>query len=121
MAETPAGRALRGRCPACGKGRCFRGLIEFEAACSVCGIRFDSAAIGDGASWFVMLIVGALAVGGAFLLDAWLRPDIWVHALVWTPIILTATVGLLRPARALLLASHLRHNPVDMDRNIDDR
>ncbi len=85
-------------------------------ACPACGARLGSADVGDGASWFITLIVGALATGGAFFLDAWLRPPIWVHALVWTPVILGATVGLLRPVRGLLLASHIRHNLLDDDR-----
>ena len=118
-AGTAAGRALRGWCPACGKGRCFRGLTEFVDACPSCGIRLGSANVGDGASWFIMLVVGALATGGAFALDAWLRPPVWVHAMVWTPVILGATVGLLRPVRALLLASHVRHDLLDDDRKPD--
>ena len=67
-----------------------------------------------------MLVVGALATGGAFALDLWLQPPIWVHALFWTPVVLGATIGLLRPVRALLLASHVRHDLMPRKRNSDD-
>ncbi len=120
VARSAEGRALRGRCPACGQGRCFRSFTEFEDVCAVCGIPLGNADVGDGASWFIVLVVGALATGGAFALDMWLKPPVWVHALFWTPVVLGATIGLLRPVRALLLASHVRHDLMPRERNSDD-
>jgi uncharacterized protein (DUF983 family) len=32
---------LAGRCPRCGRGRIFRGRLAMNAACPVCGLRFE--------------------------------------------------------------------------------
>jgi uncharacterized protein (DUF983 family) len=56
------GRGVRGRCPACGKGKLFSGLLRLRPACDQCGADFSMADVGDGAAVFVILIVGALVV-----------------------------------------------------------
>ncbi len=35
------GRALRRRCPSCGKGAMWSGWTRLRPACSVCGLKFD--------------------------------------------------------------------------------
>ena len=37
------------------------------------------------------------------------RPPYWVHALLWLPLILLVTLGLLRPAKGLLIALQYHH------------
>jgi uncharacterized protein (DUF983 family) len=58
---------LRGRCPRCGKGRLFRSYLRLAPACAACGADFSMADVGDGATVFVILIVGALTVPAAFV------------------------------------------------------
>lgn len=40
-ALTLVGRALRRRCPACGRGRVYTGWMRARTACAYCGLRFD--------------------------------------------------------------------------------
>lgn len=40
-ALTLVGRALRLRCPVCGKGRVYDGWMRARPECSNCGLRFD--------------------------------------------------------------------------------
>ena len=58
---------LHGRCPRCGKGALFSGYLKLAPACATCGADFSMADLGDGATVFVILIVGALAVPAAFV------------------------------------------------------
>ena len=58
---SPALAGLLGRCPACGRGRLFKGYIAMPPACEACGLDYGFADSGDGPAVFVMLIAGFLA------------------------------------------------------------
>jgi uncharacterized protein (DUF983 family) len=42
-------------------------------------------------------------------------PPYWLHVVLWPPIILIATVGLLRPLKAFLVAQQFRHRRNEFD------
>ncbi|HVF84166.1 MAG TPA: DUF983 domain-containing protein [Sphingomicrobium sp.] len=100
--------ALTGSCPQCGEGRLFAGFVRFAERCSNCGLDFTQFNVGDGPAAFLILIVGAVLVIGALLLDAAAEPPWWVH-LIWLPIGLLLTAGGLRLAKAWLLGAEYRH------------
>lgn len=75
--------ALLGRCPRCGEGRLFAGLLSVREACGRCGLDLRSQDAGDGPAVFAILIVGTLAVIGAILVELRAEPPLWVHALLW--------------------------------------
>ncbi len=61
---------------------------------------------------FLIFILGALVVPLAILVEVYASPPMWVHVAVWPVVILGLALGLLRPAKALLVAIHyknLRH------------
>ena len=67
---------------------------------------------GDGPAVFVIFILGALVVPLAFWLEVTMTPPIWVHLIVWPPIITGLVILLLRLMKAVLVAYHfqnLRH------------
>lgn len=100
--------ALTGTCPRCGKGRLFAGPVRFASRCSDCGLDFEQFNVGDGPAAFLILIVGAILVIGALVLDASAEPPWWVH-LIWLPIGLVLTAGGLRLAKAWLLGAEYRN------------
>jgi uncharacterized protein (DUF983 family) len=100
---SPAVLALRGRCPRCGEGRLFDGLLRFAPRCSACGLDYDAFNVGDGAAAFLILIVGGLVTGGAIWLELAATPPYWVH-LMWIPVAAALTIGGLRLGKAWLLA-----------------
>lgn len=103
---------LRCRCPRCGKGRLFRGLLTVAGRCSECDLDFGPHDTGDGPAVFVILILGALVVPLAFGLEVLFEPPNWVHFVVWTPVIIGLAIAMLRPMKAMLVALHyknLRH------------
>lgn len=113
MGETgvaPARVALTGCCPRCGRGRLFKGVIAFAASCAVCGLDFSAFNVGDGAASFLILIVGAIVTGLAMWLELSVSPPWYVHAALWLPLTLLLSIGLMRVAKALLLALEFRHS-----------
>jgi uncharacterized protein (DUF983 family) len=105
---SPLSSAISGRCPRCGKGRLFSGLVRFAPRCDACGLDFSSFNVGDGPAAFLIFIVGAITVVGALVVDGAFSPPWWVH-LVWLPVAAGLTVGGLRFSKAMLLALEYRH------------
>src|SRR5476651_6554 len=105
----PIGRGLRGRCPACGKGRLFQGFLNLRPACEHCGLDFSFADSGDGPAVFVILIGGAIVVFAALLTEVAYQPPYWVHAMLWLPLILIVTLAPLRLVKGLLIALQYHH------------
>ncbi len=100
---------LRGRCPRCGEGRLFSGLLGLAPRCQACGLDFDFSDAGDGPAVFVIMIVGFIVVGLALFVEFSYGPPFWVHALLWVPLILGLSIGLLRPLKGLLIAQQYLH------------
>lgn len=109
-AVSPARAALSCRCPRCGKGAIFVGLLTVRPACPTCGLDLSAEDAGDGPAVFLIFFLGALAVGIAALMEIEFAPPIWVHLLVLTPIIVGGAIGLLRPMKAYMIALQYRHN-----------
>ncbi len=76
--------------------------------CQACGLDYGFAEAGDGAAWFVMLISGTLAVGGALFVEVAWQPAYWIHALVAIPAAVLLPLALLRPAKGVLIAQQYR-------------
>jgi uncharacterized protein (DUF983 family) len=100
--------ALAGRCPRCGEGPLFTGAVRFRSRCETCSLDYGQFNVGDGPAAFLILVVGAVLVIAALLLDASAEPAWWVH-LVWIPVGLLLTGGGLRLAKAWLLGAEYRH------------
>jgi uncharacterized protein (DUF983 family) len=108
-AVSPYAAGLRGRCPRCGEGRLFDGFLELAPRCERCDLDYAFADAGDGPAVFVVLIAGFAVVGSAVLVEAAWRPPYWLHAVLWLPMLLILTLGLLRPLKGLLVALQYHH------------
>jgi uncharacterized protein (DUF983 family) len=86
----------------------FAGWVKFAGRCGACGLDFSSFNVGDGPAAFLILIVGAVVVTGALMLDAAAEPPWWVH-LIWVPVAAALTIGGLRVAKGWLLAQEYKH------------
>ena len=106
---TPLRAALGCRCPRCGKGRLFAGLLSVRQACEVCGLDLSAQDAGDGPAVFAILFLGLIVVGLAALVEINFSPPIWVHLLLWAPLILIGAIAMLRPLKAGLIALQYRH------------
>ena len=110
QARVPSSLAagVSGNCPQCGAHTLFRNWVGFSGRCPSCGLDFSSFNVGDGPAAFLILIVGAIVVVGALVLDAAAEPPWWVH-LVWVPVAAALTIGGLRLAKGWLLAQEYKH------------
>ncbi len=108
--------ALLCRCPRCGEGHVFAGLLTVRAACPVCGLDLSAEDAGDGPAVFLIFLLGALAVGIAAWMEIEFSPPIWVHLAILTPLIVAGAIGLLRPMKAGMIALQYRHNLLNAPR-----
>ncbi len=109
-AISPLGAALGCRCPRCGKGKLFAGLLSVRQACEVCGLDLSAQDAGDGPAVFVILVLGLIVVGLAAWVEIRFSPPIWVHLMLWTPLVLGGAIVMLRPLKAGLIALQYRHH-----------
>jgi len=120
MTDAPSGTSpspfvtgLAGRCPSCGKGKLFDGFLALQPRCQVCGLDFSFADSGDGPAVFVMFIAGFIVVGCALIVEIKYEPPLWVHALLWLPLILLVTLAPLRLIKGLLIALQYHHKAAE--------
>ncbi|PXW66469.1 DUF983 domain-containing protein [Methylobacterium sp. B4] len=101
---SPLPTGLRGRCPACGEGRLFKGFLAVAPACEACGQDFSAFDSADGPAFFVMSITGFVVVGAALWLEFRYEPPVWVHAVVAGTLAIGLSLLLVRPLKGLLAA-----------------
>jgi uncharacterized protein (DUF983 family) len=106
---SPFVAGLCGRCPACGQGKLFRGFLALRPNCEHCGLDYAFADSGDGPAVFVILIGGFIVVGAALVAEILYQPPLWLHALLWGPLILVVTLAPLRLLKGLLIALQYHH------------
>jgi uncharacterized protein (DUF983 family) len=102
--QEPIATGLRGRCPRCGEGRLFSGFLNIAPRCQACGLDFGFADSADGPAVFVILFVGFVIAGAALVVEIAYSPPIWLHAILWGPLVLIFCLGLLRPLKGVLVA-----------------
>ena len=102
--------ALACRCPRCGRGKLFAGLLRVAVRCPACGLDLSQQDAGDGPAVFVILFLGLIVVALAAVVEIRYSPPIWVHLLLWTPLILGGAILMLRPLKAGLIALEYRHH-----------
>ncbi len=92
-------------CPRCGSRTLFAGWVKFADKCSVCRLDYAKFNVGDGPAAFLTMIIGAVVVALAVLLQLSAEPPWWVHVLLWLPLIVAGVIGGLRLTKAWLLVS----------------
>ena len=103
------------RCPRCGEGRLFTGLLTVRPSCPACGLDLSAQDAGDGPAVFVILFLGLIVVGLAAIVEIKFAPPVWLHLLLWTPLILGGAILMLRPLKAALIALQYKHNLLHRD------
>lgn len=107
-----ARRALGLRCPRCGLTPLFTGWFAMARECARCGLRFERAqGYFVGAIYINYMVTAVLALGGAFLVWAWI--DLWVgwQLALWGAFALVFPLWFFRWSRSLWLAIEYFVNP----------
>ncbi|HYC04105.1 MAG TPA: DUF983 domain-containing protein [Azospirillaceae bacterium] len=112
---SPIQAGLRCRCPRCGRGGLYRGYLDVVDRCAVCGLELARNDSGDGPAVFLIFILGFSVVPLALWLAFSVDWPLWAHAILWSAVILGVTLGMLRPAKAFVLALQYRHRRADFE------
>jgi uncharacterized protein (DUF983 family) len=102
--------ALACRCPRCRRGPLLQGLLTVRWACAVCGLDFSAQDAGDGPAVFVILFLGLVVVALAAIVEIEFSSPIWVHLVLWAPLILIGSIAMPQPFKAGLIALQYRHD-----------
>lgn len=99
--------ALLGLCPECGDKTLFAGAAKFSDRCDNCGLDYSAFNVGDGPAALLTMLIGALVIILAIIVDSIFRPPFWVHVIIWVPFTAATTVASLRVSKgALLVLEH---------------
>ena len=96
---TAVWRGICGACPACGEGRAFSGFLRVVPACAACGAPLGSLRADDLPPYITIMIVGHFILPMMLLVERTIRPELWVHSVIWLPLTLGLTLGLIRPVK----------------------
>ena len=105
MSVNPYLAGAAGRCPNCGEGFLFDGLLKVSPTCESCGFNLSRADSGDGPAVFVILIAGFIVCFAALFVEVAFRPPIWLHLVIWLPATLILCLALVRPFKGLMIAA----------------
>lgn len=113
LSATRTGLACR--CPRCGRGKLYDGFLTVTSKCSVCGLALSAHDAGDGPAVFIIMILGFVVVGLALWVEVTFSPPLWVHALLWPPLILGGALGMLRPLKGVMIANQYKLGTGDFE------
>lgn len=94
---SPFSAGLRCRCPRCGVGRLFGGYLTVASRCGHCDLDLAAIDSGDGPAVFVIFIVGPIVTGLALWTEVTYSSPIWLHMVLWLPVILGGCVVVIAP------------------------
>ena len=97
-------RALRLRCPRCGRTPLFAGWFTMRDACAACGLRYErEQGYFVGAIYVNYALTAVLGMGGVLLLDGLLGLSLGQQLALAVPVMLLAPLLFFRHARSLWL------------------
>jgi uncharacterized protein (DUF983 family) len=107
-------RALRLRCPRCGRAALFTGLVRMSPRCPACGLVFErEAGYFVGAIYLNYGATTLISIAGYFALDAALGPPVGFQLLVWGAFAVGFPLWFFRYSKSLWLSLDYLVDPVD--------
>ena len=104
---------LIGKCPRCGTGRLFASYLKTAPSCSNCGLDYKFIDTGDGPAVFIILIVGFIVVGLALYTEVNFNPPLWLHFLLWIPLVLILSLTMLQKMKGLIIALQYKNKAAE--------
>jgi uncharacterized protein (DUF983 family) len=96
-------RGFRCRCPNCGKGRLFGKYLKVADHCEECGEQFHHHRADDFPAYLVIIVVGHVIVAAILAVETAYSPPYWLHFLIWLPLTLVGSLGLLQPTKGAIV------------------
>ncbi|MEO0548224.1 MAG: DUF983 domain-containing protein [Pseudomonadota bacterium] len=95
---------MKCRCPRCGEGALFSGLLTVKSGCTACGLDYSFNDAGDGPAIFIIMGLSFIILGGALTVEFTYFPPFWVHLILWPPLILALGLPVMRMLKGVLIA-----------------
>lgn len=96
-------RGMRQKCPACGTGSIYVAYLKVADRCPRCDEELHHHRADDAPPYFTMIIVGHIVVAGIMTLEKAYKPESWVHAIIWVPLLLIMSLWLLPRVKGALV------------------
>ena len=109
----PVKAGISGKCPRCGTGRLFSSYLKTAPDCSNCGLDYKFIDTGDGPAVFIILIVGFIVVGLALYTEVNFNPPLWLHFLLWIPLVLILSLTMLQRMKGLMIALQYKNKAAE--------
>lgn len=106
---------MRCACPRCGQGKLYTGVLTVRDTCDVCDFDYSELNTDDGPAFFIIVLWSAIVLPLAAWFQFSVEPPVWVHLILWIPVIVVGAVLLMRPFKAWLIAQSYKHNVTDAD------
>ena len=106
---------LRRRCPRCGQGKLFEGILQVAPACNVCGLTFTGHDAGDATAVPALLIVGGILVGILLWTEFTYEPAIWIQFAVLGPLGVVLTLLILPPLKGMAIGLQHAFRSIEED------
>jgi len=101
-------RGLRGTCPVCGAAPLFSGWLKVVDRCAKCGTHLGAIRADDAPPYFTIFAVGHIVIPGMLWLERAQAPELWVHTIIWVPLTLALSLGLMRPIKGATIGLMLK-------------
>ncbi len=105
--------SLMARCPRCGEGKLYVGLLDVADKCSVCSLPLKKHEQGDGPAFFCICIIGSFTGILATITEVMFQPPFWLHAVIWLPLVIVSSLFGIRATKAALITMQYRFRPED--------
>ncbi len=102
------------RCPRCGRGKLFNGVLAVHDKCQACELDLTKGDTGDAGAVPIIIVLGAIIGGLAVWTEFHFSPPWWVHAMIWPTVTVPAAVLLMRLSKSVMIAVQYRHRATEM-------
>ena len=101
---TAMGRGLKMKCPHCGTGDLFNRFLKVVDRCPACREEFHHHRADDFPAYLVIVVVGHIIVPAILAVELAYAPPTWLQLVVWLPLTLIGSLGLLQPTKGAIVA-----------------
>ncbi|MDT9600853.1 DUF983 domain-containing protein [Sphingosinicella rhizophila] len=97
-------RGTGGRCPRCGCTRLFKRFLKPVSRCVACGEDWNARSSDDFPPYIVILVLGHIIAPGMIGLETMVHPPLWVHLVIWLPLVAILGAAFIQPAKGGVMA-----------------
>ena len=105
------------RCPRCGRGKVFSGVLSVVPSCAECGLDLTGGDTGDAGAVICIMLLGAIMAALAVWTEFRFEPPMWLHVVLWPVVALALALPMLRTSKSAMIAMQYRHRSTEMERS----